>query len=88
MPGQSEQTDAEGPLLRGALCHPKRVGMLNHLMDKGEGVEEAELAAAFGLTLPGAQYHLTILRGAGLVTVVDRPASSAAGRQVVAAVGR
>jgi DNA-binding transcriptional ArsR family regulator len=88
MQGQSKQTDAEGPLLRGALRHPKRVGMLSYLMDKGKGIEEAELAAVLGLTLPGARYHLTILRGAGLVTVVDRPASSAAGRQVVAAVGR
>lgn len=88
MPGQSEQTDSEGPLLRRALGHPKRVGMLSFLMDRGEGVEEAELAAALGLTLSGARYHLTILRVADLVTVVDRPASSAAGRQVVAAVGR
>ena len=62
--------------------------MLSYLMDRGESVEEAELAAALGLTLPGAKYHLTILRGADLVTVVGRPASSAAGRQVVAAVGR
>jgi len=57
-------------------------------MDKGEGVEETELAAALGLTLPAARYHLTILRGAGLVAVVDRPTSSAAGPQVTAAVDR
>jgi len=62
--------------------------MLSYLMDRGEGVEEAELAAALGLTLPGARYHLTILRVADLVTVVDRPASPATDRQVVAAVGR
>lgn len=78
MYGQSEQTDAEGPLLRRALGHPKRVGMLSYLMDRREGVEEAELAAALALTLPAARYHLTILSGADLVTVVDLPASSAA----------
>jgi len=74
--------------LRGALGHPKRVGMLSYLMDRREGAEEAELAAAFDLTLPGARYHLTILRGVGLVTVVDRPATSAAGHQVVTVAGR
>lgn len=62
--------------------------MLSYLMDRREGVGEAELAAALGLTLCGARYHLAILRGADLVTVVDRPASSVAGDQIVAAVGR
>ena len=74
--------------MRGALRHPKRVGMLSYLMERREGVGEDELAAAVGLTLPGARYHLTILRGADLVTDVDQPASSAADRRVVAVVGR
>lgn len=74
--------------MRGALGHSKRVGMLSYLMDRRESVGEDELAAVLGLTLSAARYHLTILRGAGLVTVVDQPMSSAAGRQVTAAVGR
>jgi predicted ArsR family transcriptional regulator len=62
--------------------------MLSYLMERREGVGEDELAAALGLTLHGVRYHLTVLRSADLVTVVDRPASSATDRQVVAAVGR
>lgn len=55
-----------------ALSHPDRIAMLAHVTGEGMGAGASELAEGVGLTCAKAEYHLLVLRNAGLIAPVDR----------------
>jgi DNA-binding transcriptional ArsR family regulator len=69
--GKHPQAD---PVLKRALSHPRRLEVLDYLMQKKEaGTGEAELAEALDLSSPRVGYHLLVLQNADLIVpVADR----------------
>ena len=51
----------------GALADPTRRGVLEALGQGGEGRTISELAAPYGMSLPGFMKHLAVLETAGLI---------------------
>lgn len=68
--GPGESVQAEGYRRRAELCRvltdPKRLMIIDALRHGERSV--TELAAELGCTMPNTSQHLTVLRGAGLVT--------------------
>ncbi|MFL5901832.1 MAG: hypothetical protein ACJ75S_11625 [Solirubrobacterales bacterium] len=73
-------------VLEQALSHPKRLETLGYLRQKkGLGADEAELAAALYLSIPGVKYHLLVLQDAGLIAHLEDREPETFGRYIAAA---
>jgi DNA-binding transcriptional ArsR family regulator len=68
--GHSKQPNPPEPAIKRALGHPKRLEIFGYLTRKG-GAGEAELVGALGLTPPVVNYHLSVLRDAGLIVQIE-----------------
>ncbi len=64
---KDRQGQPAGPLVKQALSHPERFGMLDCIARREAGMGEGELADALGLARAKVKYHLTVLRNADLV---------------------
>jgi predicted ArsR family transcriptional regulator len=75
--------------IKRALAHPTRTEIFGYLIEKmgvGEqGVDEAELASALGLTSAKVKYHLTVLHDADLIAHADDAKPGAPDRYIAAA---
>lgn len=84
MQGQGKKPDQEGPALKRALEHSKRLEIFGYLAEK-DGADEAELVEALDLTAPRARYHLSVLQDAGLIVQIEGEDHGETGRSYIAA---
>jgi DNA-binding transcriptional ArsR family regulator len=72
MHDEGKQSNPSGSALKRALSHPRRLEILDCLMQKkGVGTDEADLAEALDLSAPRVRYHLSVLQSADLISLVS-----------------
>lgn len=73
MPDESHRPPEMDARFKRALSHPKRVEILDYLIQKKDvtGTSERELSSALGLGIRLVEYHLKVLHDADLIAHVE-----------------